>query len=529
MVESAITRRKFMQLAAGAAASLLLGSCNRPLFSDSPAIITPRAAEFTGEFSFYAAQYIPTSARGMGEPVREAMKTLADKWVDLHPEVEFSFILEPPRMTFETWISTQILMGTGPDTFLTSLPFLNSLAANRGSVVLNDYLDSPNPYHKEAERWGASFSDSYFKQTGSHGVLCGVPIDRNATGLYANIDLFAEAGIDLDGSLDAKANAPADWQTLLDWITSLRSVSSVPFSMAASVLDRWLPGILVDQLLAGLTSRFDVLNYHDAGDVPLQEEMISVEEIVMQITCQGWEPFSEPAVKALYDVITAFFDYLPPGAASSLAGTSPQEFIEGKTAMVWDSNALALGLEGAKVPFEWTSLWFPPVTRATSSFAPDPPIAPRDIGGIVNAAGINHISVERGLTQTSLDWLMFITAPENNAAYVNEVPALLPAVRGAELLPSFGKLWNGRLRGMEDPLHTWQVPYMWLGDVSEYASEVQRYLAEYYAGFGGYDILASKSDALITRLGHEVVKTRAHQYSEGGDWDLTHWPCDPVK
>ena len=183
MVESAITRRKFMQLAAGAAASLLLGSCNRPLFSDSPAIITPRAAEFTGEFSFYAAQYIPTSARGMGEPVREAMKTLADKWVDLHPEVEFSFILEPPRMTFETWISTQILMGTGPDTFLTSLPFLNSLAANRGSVVLNDYLDSPNPYHKEAERWGASFSDSYFKQTGSHGVLCGVPIDRNATGL----------------------------------------------------------------------------------------------------------------------------------------------------------------------------------------------------------------------------------------------------------------------------------------------------------------------------------------------------------
>ncbi|MHB9034021.1 MAG: hypothetical protein ACYC6L_13360, partial [Anaerolineae bacterium] len=396
-------------------------------------------------------------------------------------------------------------------------------------IPLNDSLNLANKYVPEAGKtWRSYFDDLLYVPRGTQGLLGGLPLDRTATTVYANLSLLERAGIDLDAALDPATGAPADFVTLLDWIERLRAPERIPFSLGTSVLGGWLQTVLADQFFWGLTERFDVLNYHPAADDPGQAGQVSQEEIVMQIACSGWQPFSEPAVQGLYQFIHDLVPYLPVGyQTASIMSYSYDHFMQGKLALLWEGTWLAGELAAdSALPFAWQAFWLPPVTDSSTPFARQPPIQPRDVGSIVNAVGLNAAVLKKGNLEQCLDWMMFLTTPENNARYVNEVPMLLPMVRGAAVLPLYAPLFKGRLAALADSQHTWSAPLYWLGG-SYYADAFQRELAMYLNDEVPLETLVSESNAAVQDSLKEVIKGSAVQYNPLGSWDLTRWVCDP--
>ncbi|MHB1355916.1 MAG: ABC transporter substrate-binding protein [Anaerolineae bacterium] len=533
---SSISRRTFIRAAALAALGALASACTtRPTAAPTINANTPAPTRFMGEITFSAGSYTPNSVRTWGaiDPVtREEFAALAVEWCNLHPNTKLTFVEAPTLIPLDTWITSQILLETGPDIIIAPLPLLNKLAALKAIVPLNDYLLQPNPHGPVSSlMWGTYFGKTYYASAGAKGALGGVPLDRTATGIYVNRNLMERAGIDLDASLDPATGAPHDWATLLDWCARLKTLGVMPFSMATGVLDGWLQGILADQFLWGLTGRFDVLNYHPAAEAPNQVGQVSQEELLMQMVCKNWQPFAEPAVRGMYELIKELVPYLPVGyEANSVMSYSWDYFMSEELALLWDGCWLVRDLtQNNYRGFEWTSFWLPPVTTSSTPFAHQPPIHPRDIDSRFDSAvGINVAAITRGNLDECLDWLMYITTPTNDARIVNEVPTLLPAVRGAAIHPEIAKLNGGRLNDLTDESHTWPAPIYWLGqNYNQFTDTFQRELSIYLHDEGSLDDFMAKAGLAVREQVSDVVARNSIQYNAQATWDLTQWPCEP--
>lgn len=532
-----ISRRDLLRTAVLAAVGGLLAACGpKPtaVSTVDPNRTPGVPGQFTGEITFYAQNYIPNSARqggGLGMPPRDALARLAAAWMAVHPGIKLSFFQAPLSVSFETWINSQILAGGGPDIFRAPLALLNAMADQDNVVPLNDYLALPNAHTPDDRApWRESFRDPFPASASPHGKFGGVPLDRTATGIYCNRDLLTQAGINFEQELAPELGAPRGWQVLLDWCARLKAIDVIPFSLAGSVLDNWLQGVLVDQMLWNLTERFDVLNYRPEMPQQYQQGRVSQEELMMQFACYDWLPFNEPAVRTLYELIKGLTPYLPVGYQNaSIMSSAWEYFLQGRLALLWDGcwrmrEIIADDRRG----FAWDSFWLPAVTPETTPYAKQPPIQPVDIGGFDSCFGINRESLKRANLDDCVDWLMFITAPANVEAIVNEVPTLLPAIRGAATQPDLAKLFGGAARGDITSAHTWLAPAYWFGlDTGKYTDTFQREMMLYLLDELSLDDFMLHADEAARGSVSDIIVRNAQQYSAGGLWDLTRWPFQP--
>ncbi|MHB9034880.1 MAG: hypothetical protein ACYC6L_17760, partial [Anaerolineae bacterium] len=174
-----ITRRSLLRLAVLAAASALGAACSKPLLVTPPApdSASGQSAAFSSEVTFFGGLYHPSTElqnKTSGQPVRQALTELAAAWSDLHPDAKLTFIESPGLMTFNEWMRSQLLLGTGPDCFVTALSFFNFYAANEGVIPLNDSLNLANKYVPEAGKtWRSYFDDLLYVPRGTQGLLGG--------------------------------------------------------------------------------------------------------------------------------------------------------------------------------------------------------------------------------------------------------------------------------------------------------------------------------------------------------------------
>ena len=360
------------------------------------------------------------------------------------------------------------------------------------------------------------------------GALSGWhPADLSAQILDA---LVARSGIDPAEVEATGTGALPDWQALIEWCQKLQALDVLPFSMAYSILDGWLMGILADQFFWPYTEQLDLFNYHDPETSPDQAGTVSQEEIVYQVLVNGWRPFSEAPMRGYFELLKAFKPYLPIGAETrSIMRYSWDKFMNQQLAMLWEGCWLVRDLAADDLlPFEWGGMWLPPVTRASSPFAPDPAMLPVDVGGYSSAAGINIAAVERGHLQQCIDWLMLTTTPENNSHLVNEVPMLLPSVRGAAIPPEMGKLLGDRLDAPPG-VHAWQPPIYWLGSGGHttFYDVIQREMGLWLLGERSLEQFLATADSELALQSREVLAANAVQYHADGSWDLTRWPKQP--
>ncbi len=541
-----LRRRDFLRLSALGALTTMAAAC-QPVAQpaapgeapseapevEPPAGEAPEALAWTGEIEMYAQTYTPSSVLvnpDPDSPKREAMEVLANEWMDLHPGITLEYI-NAPAGDYVNWIETQLIGGTGPDIFWIWLGTLNDWADKGKTVPVNDYLALPNKYTPDDQTpWMDTFKSPFQVSFSPKGQWGGVPMDLVSTGVYCNLDILEEAGIDLGAELVTELGSPDSWATFIDWQARIKDAGYFAFGPGAGIIDQWwTTGVLSDQLLWHLIDRYDNLNYHDRP-LEFQEDMVSQEELIQAILCEGWDPFEDPAVRDMYRIIKEWSAYFPDGFANPDFGNPYDLFSQGQLAMFWDGSwRVGNILQDTLRDFEFSSFWLPPVTKETSEFVQDPPYLPIGVGGYGSLAyGINHKCIGKGNVDACIDYLMWLTTPEHDEYVVNEVPSFIPANKKAKSLPEVEALFVGETRLVAGAGHPVTGPYSWFGwQEDKWGDIIRRETTLYLLGESDLDTLMANLDEASTPLIPDLVRAAAVQYSDTGSWDLTQWSCEP--
>jgi len=141
--------------------------------------------------------------------------------------------------------------------------------------------------------------------------------------------------------------------------------------------------------------------------------------------------------------------------------------------------------------------------------------------------GVNPACLKRGNVDECIDWLMFLTTPENNAMVVNEVPSFIPSNKKAKSLPEVENLFIGETR-IADAQHGWPVPLYWYGGLaSKWPDTYRRELTLFLIGDQDMTTFMQHLSTAAKEAYPEVIRGSALQYSDSGSWDLTRWTCQP--
>ncbi|MCE5258697.1 MAG: extracellular solute-binding protein [Chloroflexi bacterium] len=562
-MDTKFSRRAFLKVSAIAGTAVIVAACAptavptaaptaAPKATEAPKATTaskateapkataiPKATEapqvgFQGEIEFYAQSYTPTSENPNADPKapkREALKLLSIEWVDLHPGISFKF-MQAPSGDYISWIQTQLVGGTGPDIFWIWLGSLNNWADEGKTVPINDYLELPNKYTpEETTAWKNTFKDPFLDSYSVKGNFGGVPMDLVSTGMYTNVDMLKEVGIDFKAEIKPEIGSPDSWETMIGWCKKLKEAGYFAMSAGMGVINQWwTTGVFSDQFLNSWIEKYDLLNYYTIRPVKFQKGVVSQEEVCHAYFCKGLDVFAAPDVRDMFRVIAEWTQYMPTGWANPDYGNPMELFLTGELAMVWDGSwSVGTIMQDSRRQFEFSSFWLPPITRATSEYVPDPPYLPIGVGGYGSLSfGLNRKTIAKGNVEECVDWLMYITTPEHDEMVVNEVPSFIPSNKKAKSLPEVENLFVGETRLVAGGTHPVSGPYSWFGwQEDKWGDLLRREQTLYFMGEEDADTFFNNLKEAGVPLAKEVIRKAAVQYSEDGSWDLTQWECQP--
>jgi ABC-type glycerol-3-phosphate transport system substrate-binding protein len=242
------------------------------------------------------------------------------------------------------------------------------------------------------------------------GEMYFIPIDSLPIGIIYNKDLFAKAGI---------ARVPETYKEFDGALDKLNAIGVVPYLPIYHWYDMFIEG----SLLGAKVDQLDVLTVD--GVVDAQEFARGYEK--------GLYSLKDPEYTDWIRLSKERTRYYPTGWQSTdvMAG-----FVQGQIAMI---EAVGIHMrtinDDTNRRFEVGTFPFPQITTETSRFA--------GIGVIRGNVGfstlwqITNTAVEKGAVDICVDFLRFITTPENNARLVNGLSATAPAVLGAKAVPLF--------------------------------------------------------------------------------------------
>jgi raffinose/stachyose/melibiose transport system substrate-binding protein len=492
------------------------------------------AGGFQGEIEFYAQAYTPTSVLVNPDPdapKRYAMQVLADAWNDLHPGVELKCI-PAPTGDYHAWLDTQLLGGTGPDVFWKWLGSLGTFADQGKVVPLNDYLELPNKYTPEDDTaWKNTFKNPFLDSYSPKGLWGGIPLDLVSTGIYANVDMLAEVGVDLSTEIDSELGSPTSWAVWMDWHEALKDAGYMAFCPGwHGVHEWWYWGIMTGMLCRSWADFMDVLNYFDDRPLEFQEGVVSTEEVNHAYWCMDWKPFDNPQALEVWRLFAEWVPYFAEGWATRDTDAQYQAWAGGEAAFWWDGSwAIANIQQDDMREFEFTSFWLPQVTKETSEFASDPPFLPIGVGGYGSLSyGINHKCIDKGNVEECVDWLMWISTPEHDEMIVNEQPSFIPSNKKAKALPEVENMFVGETRLVAGGTHPVSNMFGWFGDSQQrWGDTLKRNIELFGLGEQTLDETIAEIEAQVPVMAPEFLREAAIQYSDTGSWDLTQWECQP--
>jgi raffinose/stachyose/melibiose transport system substrate-binding protein len=317
------------------------------------------------------------------ESEKAAFQALADEYVAANPDVEIDItVLE--NEAFKQKLATAMQSGDPPDIF-----------QSWGGGVLGQYADAglvkDISADLQTEGWGDSFLPAALELYGKDGKYYGVPWRIGMVAFWYNKALFEQAGIEAP---------PTTWDEFLTTVQTLKDAGITPITVGEG--DKW-PGHFYWVYLAireGGQAAFDAA-YDRSGtfaDTPFVEAGARLKELI------DLEPFQEGFLGATYNE-----------AAAVIANGQAAMELMGQ----WAPNVEKDESESGEGLGENLGLFtFPMVEGGEGD--------PSDVlgGGDGYAVGVNA-------PPEAVDFVKFLTSPENQAKLAEQGIAVPPAVESA--------------------------------------------------------------------------------------------------
>ncbi len=365
----------------------------------------------------YAQDYTPGVNRSFAAlPPLKEFSVLAEKYHELHPNVTLEFVELPTMKSeeeYQSWVVTQTLAGTIPEIVYAQATSLEAYAKNDWFVDLYPYLSQPNPYVAGNEHWMDLFGEKLIStRRAAGGQLWSLPISMVATAIFYNKDIFDSVGV----------TPPKTWAEFMSVCQKLKTAGKTPmlFDMSNTTHLSWSYRVILSYFYESVLPEIDVLPADD---------IISTEEFARAVK-KGLIDANSERHKEIFRLYNQWKDYYQKGFLSAPA---PGMFERGEVAMWWQGIWQLLPLEmdpGRK--FEYGTFYMPKITGETSGFVEgDTPV--RMIGGASGIQfAISKAAKDKNVVEPAVDFLKFITTPENDGAIFAEGKTLAPIVKGAK-------------------------------------------------------------------------------------------------
>lgn len=409
---------------------------------------TGSGKQLSGELSVYLNQYYDPNT---DKATADLAASIAKEYEAAHPGVKITLVANLPTGTdLEAWLAGRMAANQSPDIMWQQFGTRNQ-RGNTWWVPLNPYLDAPNPYIAAGtpghDKWSDSLPDYVIAQTrAADGNWYQVSLDWVETGLYYNKDLFSKAGVD-----------PNSWKSWNQMVTEMKSVkektNTAPLGMFVAQ-QGWSNWWWMDDML--LTANWaDKANdfYLDKYNIPgIKFRQLSAEEMSKAII-EGKISATDPRMDNYLKMVKDYISLLPSDYAGipNLDELDPL-FYTGKVASVWTGtwkNAPYV----KNIPFNYGITYLPPFTKDD---APGGQGTAYRVGGPSSAGqyGIAQSAAKAGKLDLAVDFLQFISAPQNFGRLAKSFGGFIPMVKGAEagaVMEGFKKIADLPERLFNDP------------------------------------------------------------------------------
>jgi ABC-type glycerol-3-phosphate transport system substrate-binding protein len=412
------------------------------------------------------SQYTPgTIPGGIGEPVQEARK-VADAWEKLHPGCQIKYQLMINTGTTEgEWLKTQLLGKIAPEIVTMNTEVAWQAIDKDWFVALDEFLDRPNPYIPGNERWLDSFSNLALTNSkrAPNGKLYCITLDTVETGLFYNMTLLKSLGI---------TKKPETWTEMLDTFKVVQEANITPMTAQMNIASDWGQDIVFEMLYHDLLPALDpVPSPEDIKDY--QAYFLDPQEGGFLFT-KGFFSSRDPRWREMNRLVKEWRGYW----ARELKFTDPLRlFLTGRLAVLWDGSwTIRRFAKDKYIDFEWDIGYIPAITRETSRFASGTPATL--IGGAAMQVHITNSARYNKSLEECVDFLMYLSAPQNIERIAGEALLFIPNVNGAKMDP--------RLEPFAEIFKRKSCAIQWMEAMDPEYKKVWRRWLDYYLedGFG---------------------------------------------
>jgi ABC-type glycerol-3-phosphate transport system substrate-binding protein len=402
-------KRKILKVIASIALlGMLLGGL--PAAHRAPALAASRAAGLTGTLTVF--DWGAFSAGPHGKKVVEA-------YLKAHPGVTIKFLPMPPGDP-TVWEQSVLAAHAAPDIMVP--PYTQGVFSDLGKnywLDLTPYLTSmADPYVAGNKHWIDVFDPVMNKQNSFEGSkYYVVSWSAQDAAFFYNKALFKKVGI---------AQTPRTWADLLADFSLLKKAGIVPVLYPLGetypvAVNGSIISVFENQVMGATFKRLDT----DHNGI------VDIKELVYGIKHRIYSPMNADYQEA-WKLLLQFSHYWQPNATgdkNTIFAVSHQLFFKGQAATMYEASSVLLQLATLKVPFQWGMFEFPPLTSASSTFATGH--ANTGIWGAWDGDtfAVPATAKTNGHLALALDFLQWITTPQNDVAVAPE-NGLMPVTVG---------------------------------------------------------------------------------------------------
>jgi len=355
------------------------------------------------------------------------IRLLADRWAKTHPGYRVEFVKAPPvSAQYRAWCVSNFVGETIPDIIYQNMGVYRDSDFQKGWVLKMDpFLEKPNPYVEGNTRWLDLFYEPWIDAMRSLDGNCyWVSPDTVGVGLLYSKSILAESGVE---------KPPETFGELMEACRKVREAGYLAYYTQAE----WYSNCVVPSVIwADLIPEMDV----NGNRIVNQPEMArAIEKGIFKVDGDRFREF----LRLFYELTRNY----PKG--HSLTRAYQHAFKKGQIAFMEGLSVHMRKIEDDPLrDFAFGVIPFPEITKEDSRYG-GAPLAGKGNAGYTSTWQITYVAEKRGVLDACVDWLMFLTAPENAEFLVNELGFTLPGVKGANPVPLFQALHERATKEIE--------------------------------------------------------------------------------
>ena len=469
-------------------------------YTDVPALA------YKGELSFYAQAYTPIQPTSNTPNPPHYLNRIVAEYEKLHPDIKITLIPPlAPGTDYITWVRTQAAGQQLPDIVWLQAGSVNDQLPRGMFEPLTKSFQEGNPYIPAGkpghDKWFDAFTGFVMEFVqATDGNWYQVNGDYVGTAIFYNKDMFSKAGLDPN-------NPPKTWSEFINAQAALKKAGMGAFAFPlgpSAFIWSWWHRVGATQFYGDKFKQMDV----DGNQFRL-----SLYDMARNYAVGTWNP-QDPRYQETFRILKDWSTYWAPGALSMSIDDTFRMFVNGDVAMYWNGSwAVPQTTNNKDVKFQWGTFALPTFDQASTKFYTGTP-APM-IGGPSAAFQYSIPTKQANGSMTpeklaaAVDFLKFLTAPQNAGPLVNDLGSFIPTIVGTTPLPSMAQL----IKAMSN---TETMGLMEL--TTEEGQANQRYLQEFMGGQTNMDQYMTKVDTLM--------KNTAKDLAQQNKWD---WDKPPAK